>query len=137
MSDALTPAGARAVTAFRGDETATAEVSWRRVAEGFEVTASGPWGAVTAAADDAFGALAEVRRQLEVQGWFLAVNGARRDTYPSGMLRDQAGGLAVYELRPGERATATVPTFGDAAPSSIGTVSEQQANFDRCWESVR
>ncbi len=143
MFDALTrsalePRGARRVTALGRNETVTADLAWKRVSDGFEVTATGPWGAVSGAADDAFSALVDVRQQLEDQGWFLAINGARRDTYPSGMLRDQAGGLAVYELRLGERTTTTtVPTFADAVPDSIGTVSEQKAYFERCWDSVR
>jgi hypothetical protein len=136
MADALTPNGGRRVTAFRHHESATAEVVWQRLADHFEVTATGPWGAATAAGHDAFSALVDVRKQLEDQDWFLAINGARRDTYPSGMGR-AAGGLVVYELRLGERAGATVPTFADATPSSIGTVSEQKENFKRCWDGVR
>jgi hypothetical protein len=136
MSDALTASGIRQVTAFRRNETATATLDWKRVVEHFEVAATGPWGMVTASGDDAFSALTEVRQQLEDQGWFLAVNGARRDTYPSGMGRG-AGGLAVYEFRIGERAGASVPTFADADPDRVGTVSEQEDHFQGCWSSVR
>lgn len=136
MSDLLTPNGGRRVAAFRRAETATADVAWQRVADRFEVTATGPWGTVAAAGDDAFSALVDVRQQLEDKGWFLAINGARRDTYPSGMGR-AAGGLVVYELRFGERAGTTVPTFADATPSSIGTVSEQKEKFEQCWDSIK
>lgn len=43
------------------------------------------------------------RRQLEPDGLMVAVQGSRRDTYPSGMARDMGGGLQVYIMRPGLR----------------------------------
>lgn len=131
--------GTRQVTAFRATETAAAEVTWLHVSgeqgDRYEVTASGPWGVVTADASDAFEALVRVRQQLEEQGWFLAVNGARRDTYPSGMAREQGGGLSVYEWRPGQPAGPLVRTFDDAPPASVGTVREQKENFEQCLSS--
>jgi hypothetical protein len=33
----------------------------------------------------------------------VAVQGSRRDTYPSGMARDMGGGMRIYVLRPGLR----------------------------------
>jgi len=33
----------------------------------------------------------------------IAVQGARRDTYPSGMAGDMGGGMKVYVLHPGLR----------------------------------
>ena len=54
----------------------------------------------TATAPDMFEALVRLRRQLEPDGLTVAVQGARRDTYPSGMARDMGGGMRVYVLRP-------------------------------------
>ena len=45
-------------------------------------------------------ALVRLRRQLEPNGLMVAVQGSRRDTYPSGMARDMGGGLQVYIMRP-------------------------------------
>jgi hypothetical protein len=42
----------------------------------------------TATGPDMFEALVRLRRQLEPDGLMIAVQGARRDTYPSGMARD-------------------------------------------------
>ncbi|HEX4287774.1 MAG TPA: hypothetical protein VH021_02595, partial [Trebonia sp.] len=50
----------------------------------------------TATGPDMFEALVRLRRQLEPDGLTVAVQGARRDTHPSGMLRDMGGGLQVY-----------------------------------------
>ena len=41
----------------------------------------------TVTGPDMFEALVGVRRQLEPDGLMIAVQGARRDTYPSGMAR--------------------------------------------------
>ncbi|MBB5805526.1 hypothetical protein F4560_005294 [Saccharothrix ecbatanensis] len=99
----------------------------------------------TATGPDAFEALVRLRRQLEPEGWAVVVQGARRDTWPSGMARDMGGGLKVYVLRPGGP-TATdedlVDTFADipggqADPAGlIGTVAEQEACRD-AWFAGR
>lgn len=91
MSDALTLNGGRWVTAFRSEETATADLVWQCVADRFEFTAPVPWEAAVAVGDDAFSAPVDGRKQLEGRGWLLAINGARRDTYPSGMGRAAGG----------------------------------------------
>lgn len=83
----------------------------------------------TATAMDMFESLVRLRRQLEPDGWMIAVQGARRDTYPSGMARDMGGGMQVYAMRPGRRASADdlVETLADAAVDQLGTVAEQRA----------
>ena len=55
----------------------------------------------TATGPDMFEALVRLRRQLEPDGLMVAVQGSRRDTYPSGMARDMGGGMQVYIMRPG------------------------------------
>jgi hypothetical protein len=88
----------------------------------------------TATAPDVFEALVRLRRQLEPDGLLVAVQGSRRDTYPSGMAREMGGGMLVYVMRPGLRARPEdlVETFDDAPPDQIATVDEQRA-FAEAW----
>ena len=92
----------------------------------------------TATAPDMFKALVRLRRQLEPDGLTVAVQGARRDTYPSGMARDMGGGMRIYVLKPGGRARMDdlVETLDDAPPDQIGTVDEQRA-FADAWLAER
>ena len=126
----------RVVIAFRNGEEISAELDWHYDDGKYQVAAVGSWGRITGHATDAFSALVEVRRILELQGWRLAVAGARRDTYPSGMARS-SGGLRAYEMRPGRPASSTVDIFGDAPTELIGTVYEQEENFRLWWGSYR
>ncbi len=99
-----------------------------------ELVGDGPTGTHVAVADDLFEALRLIRRDLEPLGWRLAVNGARRDTWPSGMLRDQLVGAAVYVLPPDPRQVPeVVATFGPAADELLATVAEQED----AWEAWR
>lgn len=88
----------------------------------------------TATASDMFEALVRLRRQLEPDGLMVAVQGSRRDTYPSGMARDMGGGMRVYLTRPGRRARLEdlVETLDDAPPDQIAAVDEQRA-FAEAW----
>jgi hypothetical protein len=88
----------------------------------------------TATGPDMFEALVRLRRQLEPDGLMIAVQGARRDTYPSGMARDMGGGMSVYVMRAGQRARREdlVKTLEDAPTELLGTVGEQQA-FAQSW----
>jgi len=126
----------RVVIAFRNGEEISAELDWHYDDGKYQVTAAGPWGRITGHAADAFSALVEVRRALELEGWRLAVAGARRDTYPSGMARS-SGGLRAYEMWSGRPASSTVDIFDDAPTELIGTVDEQEESFRLWWESYR
>ena len=66
----------------------------------------------------------------------VAVQGSRRDTYPSGMTRDMGGGMQVYIMRPGLRGRQEdlVRTLDDAPPDLIATVDEQRA-FAEAWRA--
>lgn len=88
----------------------------------------------TATAPDMFETLVRLRRQLEPDGLTVAVQGARRDTYPSGMARDMGAGMKIYVLHPGLRARREdlVETLDDAPPEHLGTVEEQRA-FAEAW----
>lgn len=92
----------------------------------------------TATAPDMFEALVRLRRQLEPDGLMVAVQGARRDAYPSGMARDMGGGLRVYVLCLGQRARPDdlVETLDDAPSGQIATVDEQRA-FAEAWRAER
>ncbi|HVK26422.1 MAG TPA: hypothetical protein VM677_34155 [Actinokineospora sp.] len=84
---------------------------------------------------DMFEALVRLRRQLEPNGWLVAIQGARRDTYPSGMCRDMGGGMQIYIMRPGHKASIDdlVGTLADAPIEQIGTIAEQQACHAEWW----
>lgn len=88
----------------------------------------------TVTGPDMFEALVGVRRQLEPDGLMIAVQGARRDTYPSGMARDMAGGMQVYVMRAGRRARREdlVETLDNASADQLATVDEQRA-FAEAW----
>ncbi|MFC0439544.1 hypothetical protein [Kutzneria buriramensis] len=92
----------------------------------------------TATGPDMFEALVRLRRQLEPDGLTIAVQGSRRDTYPSGMQRDMSGGGRVYVLRPGRPVGRddVVKTFDDAPVDQVATVEEQRAFWD-AWRATR
>lgn len=104
----------------------------------YTVRAEGPWGLVEAEAGDAFGALLRTRSQLEELGWLLAVAGARRDVWPSGMLRDW-GGEEAYVLLPrgSEGVPPTVQIFDDAPADLVTTVAGQEAAHRRWCEQPK
>jgi hypothetical protein len=91
---------------------------------------------VGAQANDAFEALCLVRDQLEPRGWRIGVAGAQPDVWPSGMARDQGGGLRAYRMtqRGGE---SLVDTFEPVDPATVTTVAEQRAQADQVYEEIR
>jgi hypothetical protein len=93
----------------------------------------------TATGPDMFEALVRLRRQLEPDGLMVAVQGSRRDTYPSGMARDMGGGMQVYVMRAGRSARQEdlVEPLGDASPDQITTVDEQRAFAEAWWAEPR
>jgi ClpA/ClpB-like protein len=120
------------VILVRGDERQRAVIHWRWTARGPEdvYRAELEWSgsAVEASAHDMFEALVRIREQLEPQGWLVAVQGSRLDTFPSGMQRDMGGGLSVYVMRIGEpiRHRDVVDTLAEADPSTLATVAAQR-----------
>ena len=108
-----------------------AMVSWRREGLTWIVTVASPeLGSVEAGADDAFEALCRVREQVEPGGWRLGVAGAQVDVWPSGMARDQGGGLRAYRLTPGGPGDV-VDTFEPVDPATVTNVARQQAEAER------
>lgn len=116
----------------RGDAVHDATVTWwwREDMIWTVVVGSPDLGSVEARADDAFEALCQVRERLEPDGWRLGVAGAQVDVWPSGMARDQGGGLRAYRLT-AEGAGDLVDTFEPVDPATVTTVAEQQAEAER------
>jgi hypothetical protein len=87
---------------------------------------------------DLFKALRELRRLLDPLGIRLGVNGARRDSWASGMQCDMGEGRVVYILRRGQAGRPEqVPTLGEAVLTEIGTVKEQDEQYTRWLDSRR
>jgi hypothetical protein len=131
------------VLLVRGDERQQAVIRWWWTARGpedvyrAEMEWAGP--AIEVSAHDMFEVLVRIREQLEPQGWFVAVQGSRLDTYPSGMQRDMGGGLSVYVMRMGEpvRLEDVVDTFAEADPRLLATVAAQRAHAEEWGRSMR
>lgn len=131
--------GERTVAAFREGRTVLLTLRWSRAGVNasrsrYSVILNGPDIQIERVADDAFDALAQVREALEPTGWKLAVEGACRDVYPSGMARDTGGGVHAYRLVPGKkpRLSDLVETFAELPPDQynrVGSVAEQRDHF--------
>ncbi|MFF4783793.1 hypothetical protein ACFY3E_21125 [Streptomyces griseorubiginosus] len=124
------------VLAYHGDRHAPAVLRWEGENHDYTVTADGPWGRVTGRGTDSFEALVRVREQIEPAGWLLGVNGARRDTWPSGMCRGM-GGFLVYRLTPHQRLSGAdrIQTFHEAPREALATVDEQ-IRFEQQWNAT-
>jgi hypothetical protein len=102
----------------------------------FRVTLESPLGRSSGAASDLFAALQEARRPLEAAGWLLAVQGARRGVWPSGMLRELNGQTAyVLPADPKVRPEG-VMIFDPAPPELVTTVEDQEAAWE-AWGRLR
>jgi hypothetical protein len=93
-----------------------------------------PGGEVTGHAPDYFGALCQIRVELEAAGWRPLCYGGSRNVYPSGMCRDMGRGLKAYKLQLGRPAALTdlvqiFDTGPDVEPSSV----EEQKQFWQAW----
>jgi hypothetical protein len=92
----------------------------------------------TALARDLFASLLELRRKLEPLGIQLCCNGARRDAWPTGMMRDMGGGFAVC-LHDGVAEGARAPevrTLAYAPPDEVVSVEDQNAWCEAWWRQV-
>jgi hypothetical protein len=129
----------RTVLLLRGGARESAALSWSRDGDSYHVTLDHSTGPLTGHGRDLFDAFADLRRHLEPRNWAVAVNGARRDTYPSGMARDMGGARRVYILQLGHPASREnlVNIFGDADPALLGTVAQQQQHYTDWLRSIR
>lgn len=91
---------------------------------------------VEATEDDAFEALCTIRDRVEPDGWRLGVRGALADVWPSGMARDQGGGLRVYRLT-AAGVGELVATFDPVDPADVVTLAEQRAETERLFDRMR
>jgi hypothetical protein len=129
-------ANSATVWLVRGDERQSAIVRWwpeeEKGHDVYQVQLERAESTLRARAMDAFEALVRIREQLEPQGWLVAVQGSRRDAYPSGMARDMGGGQQIYVLHPGEPAhhSDLVDTFAEADPALLATVAEQKHHWE-------
>lgn len=125
------------VSVRRGDHTVPATLTWRRESWRYAVSlSSDAFDPVEEIADDAFEALCLVRDHLEPQGWRIGVVGAQADVWPSGMARDQGGGLRAYRVGE-DRLGDIVDVFEPADPDTVTTVAAQRAETDRRFERIR
>ena len=135
MSEDAGEAAPAQIRVRRGEVESDAALAWRYEGGAWIVTLTMDAGAQTfeASADDAFEALCRVREQAEPDGWRVGVAGARPDVWPSGMARDQGGGLTAYRLgvEAEAEADAVVDTFAPVDPTTTSTVAAQQAVAER------
>lgn len=126
-----------AIAMRRGDLTVRATLTWRREGWRYAVTLSSDgFDPVEEVADDAFEALCRVRDHLEPRGWRIGVVGAQADVWPSGMARDQGGGLRAYRVGE-DRVGDLVDVFAPTDPDTVTTVAAQRAETDRRFELIR
>lgn len=130
--------GTRTIQVAREGIVREATISWRfeqPYSYIVEIRCLG-FGTAEARADDAFEALCHIREELEPYGWRIGVAGAQADVWPSGMSRDQGGGLGAYRMT-GERVGDVVNTFEPVDPETVTTVALQRAETDRLYEAIR
>ncbi len=122
------------IVAFRGADEVPATLTYAAShTDGSRVRVTGPWGEAEAAQGDLFDSLRAVRAELERDGWYLAVHGARRDVVCFGASRDMDLGETVQQIGgPGNQRLAT---FGAARRASIGTVTEQDRAADEFFDN--
>lgn len=108
-----------------------AVAAWRREERTWTVEIVSPeLGKVRADGADAFDALCAIREQSEPLGWRIGVAGAQEDVWPSGMSRDQGGGMTAYRMsRKGSE--GRISTFLPVDPVTAVTLAEQRTHIDR------
>jgi hypothetical protein len=86
---------------------------------------------------DCFKALRDLRRRLDADGILLGINGARPNSWSSGMQCDMGEGRVTYLLELGSRGRPPQVQTLDAAPLGlVGTVLAQD-EFQSKWRSER
>lgn len=115
---------------------ASAVVSWLHRDGLWRVSIVSPaFGRFEASADDAFEALCRVREELDAGGWRVGVAGAQSNVWPSGMARDQGGGLTAYRMTE-DGVVGVVDTFAPVDPATTVPVAEQRREADRLLAAI-
>ncbi|WP_328472654.1 hypothetical protein OHA21_10470 [Actinoplanes sp. NBC_00393] len=124
------------VPVYRGNHKVMCALRWKRHADfcTFDIELDGPDEPVHRSGRDLFDALQQVRLELERQGLVIAVQGARTDAYPTGMIRNMVAASRVYIMEIGRDVERKhlVNTFAEAELHTIGTVEQQDAHY-REW----
>jgi hypothetical protein len=121
----------QAIQVARNGVASDASVAWRYEQGAWVVeVSSSAFEPVEARENDAFEALCLIRAQLEPLGWRIGVAGAQVDVWPSGMSRDQGGGLSAYRMT-AHGAGDVVDTFAPVDPLSVTTLGDQKSQIDR------
>ena len=96
------------------------------------------WGHLVAMEYNIFDALCRLRAVLESNGCLICCNGARRDTWASGIAKDMGGGERVYATRLGRPATPSdlVPILAPADCSICVALSAQLAYHIQWLQSI-
>lgn len=125
--------------AARGAPVEPCEIEWASAAGTVAMTArSASIGVVSIEAAEVFGALIQLRLQLEKNARLLLCNAARKDAYPSRMLLEMGGGRKSYLLRQGKPASKEdlIDVFDPATYDQVGTVAEQRQGYEAWLRSL-
>ena len=129
-------ASPQSIQVARGDAVHDATISWHRNGMVWTVELVSPeFESVSASADDAFEALCRLREEIEPRGWRVGVIGAQPDVWPSGMAREQGGGVKAYRLTP-TGAGEVIDTFEPVHPSTVATLERQREEVDRLFQEM-
>lgn len=128
--------GEVAVVAFSTSEAADATIAYRVGGYGSTMTATGPWGEVTAEGRMGFDTLKVLRRELEERGWYLSVNGSRWDVYCFGTILNLTNGMYLTVMGD-DSEDPHVYLFGGADPKSVTTVAGQEEFFDFYFSGIK
>ena len=103
----------------------------------WRLTLASPGGTWNGVGPDCFKAQRDLRSQLDGEGILLGVNGARPNSWCSGMQCDMGEGRVTYLLQLGLLGRPEQVRTLDAAPlDAVGTVAEQD-DFQSRWRRER
>ncbi|QUQ70354.1 hypothetical protein [Kutzneria sp. CA-103260] len=128
--------GEATVVAFSTSEAADAKIAYRVGGYGSTMTATGPWGEVTAEGRMGFDTLRALRLKLEELGWYLSVNGARYDVYCFGTIMNFTNGMYVTVMGD-DSEDPYVHLFGRADPKLVWYVAGQDEFFDYYFSGIK
>ncbi len=90
-------------------------------------------------ADNYFGTLVEIRKELELRNMKLLCKGCCRNVYPSPMSFDMCGGLIAYTMKMGEEVSREdkVNIFNDCTLEEYASVDEQLSYCKEWYEHIK